>query len=182
MAAMTTRRRFRLGRSLCAQRLAAVALAACLTLTVPTAPGLSASRGVPFSVNLADRQYCMINVLQTPGTMTSNPGLTRLSSKLPGGLPGMADVRTTNGSYDLSIDQPITFTAMPTGGDTNTVFTATMTGLSFSGSGSGTFGETTAKTSLKKGLTTVMVHLTVDKTIGTFPAGNYTSVVTLRCE
>ena len=71
---------------------------------------------------------------------------------------------------------------MPTGGDTNTTFTGTMTGISFSGSGSGTFGETSAQTSLNKGLTTVMVHLVVDKTIGTFPPGNYTSVVTLRCE
>ncbi|MEX0347314.1 MAG: hypothetical protein AB3N20_20500 [Rhizobiaceae bacterium] len=137
---------------------------------------------MPFSVNLADRQYCLINVLQTPGTIAPNAGLTQLSSKLPGGLPGMADVLTTNGSFDLSIDQPRTFSAMPAGGDTNTTFTGTMTGISFSGSGSGTFGETSAQTSLKRGLTTVMVHLVVDKTIGTFPPGNYTSVVTLRCE
>ncbi len=172
----------RTSRRLKVRRLSVCLVAGCLTLPVLSKPGNSATSGVPFSVNLADRQYCLINVLQQPGIFTPNPALTELSSKNPGGLPGMIDVQTTNGSYDLSIDTPISFTLEPPGGGANTNFSATMTGISFSGSGSGTFGETTAQTNLKRGLTTVMVHFIATRTAGTFPSGNYASVVTMRCE
>ena len=165
-----------------ARRLSVIVLTGCLSLPVLSHPGYSATNGVPFSVNLADRQYCLINVLQQPGIFTPNVALTELSSKNPGGLPGMIDVQTTNGSFDLSIDTPISFTLEPPGGGASTDFSATMTGISFSGSGSGTFGETTAQTSLKRGLTTVMVHFIATRTAGTFPPGNYASVVTMRCE
>lgn len=164
-------------------RVAAVALVAGL-LSVSAIPQAvySANRGMPFAVNLADRQFCLINVLQQPGIFTANVTNTELSSKNAGGLPGIIDVQTTNGSFDLSIDTPLSFSLEPPGGGTNTNFAATMTGIFHSGPGNGTFAETSAQTSLKKGLTNVVVHFIATRTIGTFPAGNYASVVTMRCE
>ncbi|MEZ5813042.1 MAG: hypothetical protein R3D45_16670 [Rhizobiaceae bacterium] len=159
----------------------AMLAAACVLLAAFDGPVSAANGDMPFSVNLAERHYCLINLLQ-PGAFTSNVGLTELSSKNPGGAPGKVDVQTTNGSFDLSIDAPLSFSSEPAGGGVNTNFSATMTGVAFSGSGSGTFGETSAATSLKKGVTTVDVHFIATRTAGTFPSGSYASVVTLRCE
>lgn len=162
-------------------RSAAAIVAGLLLLPVLSDPVHPASGGVPFSVNLGVRHYCLMTVLQ-PGVFTANAGLTELSSKNPGGVPGVMNVETTNGSFDLSIDTPLSFSLQPPGGGASTNFAATMTGVAFSGSGSGTFGETSAQTSLKNGVTTVNVHFIATRTAGTFPAGNYASVVTMRCE
>ncbi|MGL4489402.1 MAG: hypothetical protein ACRCU5_08165, partial [Rhizobiaceae bacterium] len=124
------------------------------------------------------KQMCQI-IVQENGTMVQNVGSTKLSSSINAGLPGQAEVTTTNGSYYLSIDRPNGFVSTPAGGNTDVVFSP-----SFSGRGKTNFADTpgNVRVKMKNGVTQIEVNLEVSKLTGAFPAGYYQAEVTLRCE
>ena len=124
-------------------------------------------------------QSCQILVVNS-GNLGSGLENNTLSSKIYGGKSGSAQIVTTNGSYSLSIDPPLGFSASPVGGNQNVTMNA-----SYSGQGVTNFSETpgTIDIRLKRGLTVVDTHLTAKKSDGQpFPAGFYSAEVTLRCE
>jgi hypothetical protein len=124
------------------------------------------------------RQFCEI-VVQETGVMTANVGATKLSSQGFGGEPGKADVTTNTGSFYVSIDRPNGFSLAPNGGNSDVVFTSTI-----SGRGKTSFGDTPgdSRIKLKNGLTNVEINLEAAKQSGPFPAGRYRAELTLRCE
>ncbi len=123
-------------------------------------------------------QSCQIMVQQN-GTMVQNVGATKLSSQVNAGLPGLAQVTTTNGSYYVSIDRPNGFVSAPVGANTDVVFAS-----SFSGHGKTNFGNTpgNVRVKMKNGVTDLDIHLEATKLSGAFKAGHYTAELTLRCE
>lgn len=64
----------------------------------------------------AKAHYCQIMVIQ-PGAMSASFTGNKLSSKLPGGHPGFANITATRSSYNVVVDAPAVFTSMPCTGD-----------------------------------------------------------------
>jgi hypothetical protein len=124
------------------------------------------------------KHSCQI-IVQRNGTMVQNVGATKLSSQVNAGLPGLAEVTTTNGSYEVSIDAPVGFSSSPKGGNVDVVFEA-----SYSGHGKTNFANTpgNVRVRMKNGVTQLDVHLEATKLSGAFHVGNYESELTLRCE
>lgn len=124
------------------------------------------------------KQSCQI-VIQSNGRLAPNVGATKLSSLGFSGEPGRADVTTTNGSYYVSIDQPLGFVQAPQGGNNDVQFVTWM-----SGRGKTSFGDTPGqnRVKLKNGLTNMEIGLEVIKQNGAFPTGRYQAELTLRCE
>lgn len=127
---------------------------------------------------------CTINV-STQGTMVVSPGLTFLSSKLPGGSFALATV-TSNGlacglldpltCFSVSTQAPASFTQAPSGGGTNVTFVSSFTVDGGAESPNG-LPET-----VSNGAHTVRVNLVATKSADVFRAGTYRARVTLRCE
>lgn len=124
------------------------------------------------------RHYCQI-VLTSPGTLRPSVDNMNLSSKNIGGNAAGAQIITTNSSFDVSIDEPLGFTISPTGGDDAVTFKTSMMG-----NGTTNFSETPGHitTSVKRGRTELEIHLTAERLIDPFPAGQYGAELTLRCE
>lgn len=126
----------------------------------------------------AAKQSCQIVILSN-GRLAPNVGATKLSSLGVSGEPGRADVTTSNGSYYVSIDQPLGFVHSPYGGNNDITFVTWM-----SGRGKTSFGDTPGqnRVKLKNGLTNMEIGLEVIKQNGAFPTGRYQAELTLRCE
>lgn len=126
----------------------------------------------------ANKQFCQIVVSQN-GTLFQNVGSTKLTSLINPGMPGLADVTTSNGSYYLSVDRPSGFSIAPQGGNDDVEFST-----QFTGHGATNFGLSPgdSRVKLKNGLTNVEVHLEARKLRGAFKAGHYRATVILRCE
>lgn len=124
------------------------------------------------------RQSCQIVILSN-GRLAPNVGATKLSSLGVSGEAARADITTSNGSFYVSVDQPLGFIQSPQGGNNDVVFATWM-----SGRGKTSFGETPGqnRVKLKNGLTNMEVGLEVIKQVGAFPTGRYQAELTLRCE
>ncbi|WP_078707696.1 hypothetical protein [Consotaella salsifontis] len=120
---------------------------------------------------------CTLTVVNSSGTMTASSTMQSLSSKNPGGTPGVVTV-TTTGGVNLSIDPPAGITA-PVGDASTTTWLPT-----YSVSGASNVAETSTASALSAaGSSTVNVNLTGSKTgAATFAAGAYAATLTLRCE
>jgi hypothetical protein len=153
--------------------------AACLLALTP-ASAQKADFGVDpaFRAPAADKQFCQIVVSQN-GTLFQNVGSTKLSSLINPGMPGLADVTTSNGSYYVSVDRPSGFSIAPQGGSDDVEFST-----QFTAHGATNFGLSPgdSRMKLKNGLTNVEVHLEARKLRGAFRAGHYKATVILRCE
>lgn len=121
---------------------------------------------------------CTIIVLNG-GTIRPNIDSTALTSKQAGAYAGTAIVKTTRNRFRLQVQSPLGFTNMPSGGSDNVVFAST-----FSGHGATNFSERPGENSkrLKRGHTRIEAHFLAKKTTGSFVAGHYSGVLTLRCE
>lgn len=121
---------------------------------------------------------CIITI-GTPGTIAANGDFTELSSKETGGLPGTATILTTGSGFNVSTAAPAAFTSAPSGGNSSVTFAST-----YSASGVTTLLDVvgTVTSPLGVGLTNLDVDLSATKSIGHFPAGNYTAEVTVTCE
>ena len=126
----------------------------------------------------AKAHYCQIMVTQ-PGALSASFNGNKLSSKLPGGTPGVATITATRSSYKLVLEAPMAFTNMPSNGGDGVRFRAT-----YSATGNTNFGRTrdgVAK-KIKRGNTRIKTHLVAKRQGSSFPQGYYSAQVTLRCE
>lgn len=129
--------------------------------------------GVP-----AKAHYCQIMVTQ-PGALSPSFTGNKLSSKLPGGHPGFANVTATRSSYKVVVDAPMAFTTMPGNGGDGVRFRA-----SYSATGDTNFGRTRdgVARKIKRGHTRIKTHLVAKRQGSSFPHGQYSAQITLRCE
>lgn len=179
-------------RALAAGFFALLAATAPLPLTMTMNPALAAEVKIDedgeisieelpeaFQRNIArGRHFCQIT-LQSPGILGVNPDATELGSRSFGGAPGTALVATSNSSFEIVIDEPLGFSRAPVDAHDGLVMKT-----SYLGSGSSSFSEKPGNIPqrVKKGLTTVEVHLAASRNGKPFPAGNYSAELTLRCE
>ena len=124
------------------------------------------------------KQSCQIVILSN-GRLAPNVGATKLSSLGHSGEPGRADITTSNGSFYVSVDEPLGFAQSPQGGNNDIIFATWM-----AGHGKTSFGDTPGqnRVKLKNGLTNMEIGLEVIKQNGAFPTGRYQAELTLRCE
>lgn len=136
---------------------------------------------LPFADAMAqnDKHSCTIMVDNTPGTMRQNADSTVLASTQAGGQAARAQIIATNSSYRASVDAPSGFSVFPDQGNNNTSFSA-----SFSASGATEFLSTpnSVEKKIKKGVSNIKINMSARRLSGSFPAGNYSATVTLRCE
>lgn len=122
--------------------------------------------------------YCQIMVTQ-PGTLSPSFNGNKLSSKLPGGHAGFANVTATRSSYKVVVEAPMAFTNMPSNGGDGVRFRA-----SYSATGNTNFGRTRdgVAQKIKRGHTRIKTHLVAKRQGSSFPQGHYSAQITLRCE
>jgi hypothetical protein len=124
---------------------------------------------------------CTINI-GAQGKIVANPSLSTMSSKQAGGSMATASVTASSllcalgDCFYVSAPAPVGFTSSPNGANAGTVFT---TGLRV---GPGPEGSGNTPVRVANGTHNLQVHLTATKSAGLFPAGNYQSQVTVRCE
>ncbi|NKB54305.1 MAG: hypothetical protein GKR97_19200 [Rhizobiaceae bacterium] len=139
---------------------------------------LSAQQGINFGGTIGVKQFCQI-VLVEDGVLAQSSDQQQLSSKEVGGAAGRLQITTTSGKYKVSIDTPAGFTAMPAGGGADVTYLSdySLTGATAAAETSGA-----TETKLKRGLTDMRAHFTANRLTDPFPAGTYSSVLTVRCE
>lgn len=164
---------------------AAMALCAALSFSPNTSivqEAYSATAGVPFRGSVTTANACTIIVRQD-GTFGLSANGMVLSSKLAGGIAGIADI-ISGSNYFISATTFPFFTQFPPLGNNNTTFQSRFSGQSISRGR--TFAERpgTNRVRLRTGNSTtrVNVHLIATRTGTPFPAGNYRGVVVVRCE
>lgn len=137
--------------------------------------------GVHFGGDVTNNAFCIIFVNQ-PGTLAPNIGSTQLSSKLPGGSAGTAEVWSFR-RYEVSVSSPTYFDTYPTGGDIGVNFTTTFSGrtLRRGRNFAERPGDSPIRTRRGFSRTEITVNLTADKADG-FPSGDYSAHTVLRCE
>lgn len=153
-----------------------------LTATLSANNNVQAGQGnMYFGGDVTNAAACIIFVTQG-GNFTPNTNATQLSSKLPGGVAGKAEIWSFR-KYDISVSSPTFFDTYPTGGDTGVNFTTTFSGRSLRRGR--TFpeqsGDIPVRTKNRFSRTEITVHLVADKLNG-FPAGNYSAHTVVRCE
>lgn len=117
-------------------------------------------------------------VIGTNGVLGQSIDQTILSSTETGGLPGTVTATTNSINSTIEVISPTTFDVGPATADTNTVFAA-----SYSLAGDTILSEVTgdSATPLGLGVTVATVNANATKTAGTFDAGLYELVTTVRC-
>ena len=153
-----------------------------LVLALAATSASATTEGIPFVGNITDPNRCAINVL-SDGQFGISADFHTLSSKLPGGVGGVADV-TSSRPYDITVEALPFFTHFPGGGNTNTTFEARFSGVSIDRGRD--FAEQSGSTPVRTrgGTTTTRVttQLIATRTGSAFPSGNYTGTVVVRCE
>ncbi len=141
----------------------------------------AAQDNVQFWGNITTNNPCVV-ILGRQGQLGVSPDLRQLSSKIAGGMSGVADIYSLIG-YQISVDGPSFFMTAPGGGNTGAAFTTTYSGSNiFRGV---TFPEQpgSQQVRLNSGfsITRVNIHLVADRA-DSFPSGSYTAITTVRCE
>lgn len=155
---------------------------ACLFVLANTIGTSFAAQGdIHFGGDLTTNNACVVIVRQG-GTLIPNVDATQMSSKLPGGNSGIADIYSL-WRYNISVSAPSFFDSRPLGGDDGVTFTALYSAQSiYRGR---TFAEQSGdiQERLRVGfsVTRVNVNLIADRP-DSFPAGNYSAHTVVRCE
>lgn len=126
----------------------------------------------------AKAHYCQIMVTQ-PGALSPSFDGDKLSSRLPGGHSGFANITATRSSYRVVVEAPMAFTNMPNNGGNGVRFRA-----SYSATGNTNFGRTKGGIAkkIRRGHTRIKTDLTAKRQGSSFPPGHYSAQITLRCE
>ncbi|MEM9280127.1 MAG: hypothetical protein AAGA76_16315 [Pseudomonadota bacterium] len=173
----TLRKRYTL-----ASTIAALASALAINSTVQVAPGTSSTGNVLFGANITNNNACAI-LVRREGTLATNVAGDQLSSQNPGGQSGIADIFAIF-PYEISISPPPFFTSRPSGGDDGVVYSTFFSGRALNANGSNfaiQSGTTPVQLSNFFSFTRVNVDLVADRP-DPFPAGNYETFATVRCE
>lgn len=142
----------------------------------------SAQNDVIFGANVTNNSACVIFVRQD-GTFGTNGTGTQLSSLLTGGQSGIADVFALF-PYQISVTPPPFFTSGPPGADTGVSYSTFFAGQALNAGGVNfptQPGTTPVQLTNFFGFTRLTVDLVADRP-DPFPAGNYSTYATVRCE
>jgi hypothetical protein len=147
----------------------------------------SAAQGnVNFWGNIPAGRPCLISTL-VPGQLGTSPNGRQLSSKIGGGIPGYAVLFAWN-PYEITVEGPSFFMAMPPNGSNGVTFTTTYSAEIMAGytlSRVALIEERPAGQSLQlshvPSMTIVKIDVVADRP-DAFPGGNYRAMVTVRCE
>lgn len=153
-----------------------------LAITLSANNNVLAGQGnMHFSGDVTNSASCIIFVTQG-GSLAPNTDATQLSSKLPSGIAGKAEIWSFN-KYDISVSSPTFFDTYPTGGDIGVNFTTTFSGRSLRRGKNFNErpGDNPVRTRKRFGRTEITVNLVADKPNG-FPAGDYSAHTIVRCE
>jgi type 1 fimbria pilin len=164
------------------QTFVAAALIPALACAVLPSSLEAATGNVVFYGSLSTNNNCAITVNQN-GRLGVRPDLRELSSKLAGGVAGIATVRAF-GSFRLSAITPSVYIVAPNGGDTNVTRQVLFSGVKTFGGGA-TFAEHDGSIPERingNSETRVTMHFTGTRTGTNYPTGNYKALVVLRCE
>lgn len=142
-------------------------------LVAPSA--FAADQDVRFTGVVLDS--CAI-VIGTNGILGQSIDQATLSSKETGGLPGTVSVTTNSINSTIEVISPSSFDVGPATADTNTVFSA-----SYALAGDTVLSEVIGDTvsPLGLGVTVATIDANAVKSTGTFDAGTYELVTTVRC-
>jgi hypothetical protein len=156
------------------------ALVALVTVTSSTNQAVSA--GVEFRSEVTPPNACTV-LVRRDGDLGLSGDKKVLSSKIAGGLSGIADV-FSSGAYDLYAETTGYFSTSPALGNLNTTVVSLFSGIDiFRGR---TFAEQDGSipVTLRRGIsiTRVNVNLVATRTGSDFPGGDYTGTVVVRCE
>ena len=150
--------------------------------TVAIAPTVSATGNVIFGANVTNNALCAI-IIRRSGTFAQNVTGTQLSSLLPGGQSGVADVFAVF-PYRIWITPPPFFTTRPPGGDDNVTYSTFFSGTALNSRGlnfPSQPGSTPAVPGNFFSYTRLNVGLVADRP-DPFPQGAYSTYATVRCE
>lgn len=111
------------------------------------------------------------------GLMVQNTPRNTLSSIIPGGVPARVTANTSAAGFNISTIAPFFFSTSPPAQFAFFQSSYSVSGATSTGSVAGA-----TQTRLNGGSNTVRVNLEAFKIIGNFASGNYTAVVTVRCE
>lgn len=138
--------------------------------------------GVFFVGSITDANRCEVNIIND-GHMALSSDMRTLSSKLPGGFGGVADV-TSSRAYDMTVEAVPFFTQAPSGGNDNTTFEARFSGVSINKgvNFAEQAGNIPVKTKGANSTTRITAQLIATRTGTSFPGGNYQGQVIVRCE
>ena len=142
----------------------------------------SAQNDVLFGANVTNNNACFV-IIRRNGTFVPNVTSTQLSSRLPGGQSGIADVFAFF-PYDISVDTPPFFSSRPIGGDDNVTYSAWYSGQALNARGLNfptQPGSVVVTPTAFFSFTRLTVDLEADRP-DPFPAGNYTAEAIVRCE
>lgn len=160
-----------------AKALFGVACALCIG-----SPSHAATGSVVFTGNITTANQCSV-LVANDGTFAFSADRMILSSKLPGGAPAVAEVRS-NHAYNITAVAVPLLTSFPVGGNTNVTLQSLFSGQSIQNGA--VFAEQSGNTpvTLRNGLsrTRVSVNLIATRTGTPYPLGYYQGTVTIRCE
>lgn len=140
-----------------------------------TASAANIDADVAFTGTILDS--CVVAVV-SPGTLDASTDQTVLSSRVGSGQDGQATVTTNSTGSTIEVLAPTAFLVAPTGSDANTLFEAKYW---LSGQTATADLDGTVATSLGLGLTNISVGGRATKSTGTYTAGAYSMLTTVRC-
>lgn len=142
---------------------------------------LGAQDDVNFWGNITDNNACVITLIQS-GQLGVSTDMRQLSSKLAGGLPGIAEIASLR-NYWISVDGPSLFLTAPSGGSSGVNFTTTYSGTNISRGRNFVERPGNSAVRLRGGYSVTRVNIDlVANRPDNFPGGEYTALTTVRCE
>ena len=122
---------------------------------------------------------CVVNVT-SGGTLGVSADKTLLASTETGagGVAAVAAVTTNSTNSTVQVINPVAFTLGPDDADTNTTFG---TSYVLSGATTATENDGTTVTTLGTGVTNMSLDSSATKSSGSFAAGTYSLITTIRC-
>lgn len=120
---------------------------------------------------------CLVTI-STPGLIGASSDQTVLSTEETGGLAAVAAVVTNSTTSTIQVIPPVAFSVAPASGNANTTFATSYdtTGVTVADVADGN-----TVTALNLGLTAMTIDASATKSSGTFDAGAYEFVATVRC-
>lgn len=165
-----------------AKFLACTMLGASACVALVPSPALAVNAGINFGGTISQNAFCRIFVRRS-GIMVASPDNLQLSSTLVGGRSGVADVWSIP-AYDVTAETvPYFASTAPSGGNTGVSMAVEFSGSSIWNGINFPPQDGSTPVTLNSGfsITRMFVDLTASRPTP-FPAGNYGTIVTLRCE
>jgi hypothetical protein len=155
---------------------------ACLTFVSSFWITHSFAAGVDFTAKVTAANSCTV-VVKNHGAMGLSADKKTLSSKIPGGSFGQADV-FSNGAFKLYAETSGKFSIFPPTGNIGTVLSSFFSGSGIQNSRNFVEQSGAVPITLRSGssITRLKVNLVATRSGSAFPGGHYQGIVVIRCE